>query len=81
MKNKANSPFPEDVSMPNVVFSGENYEVTGQKAQMASIIGYVRMLAFGFLFGGSMFFDFFGGVDKFPDAIKDLHVWVQENKW
>ena len=48
---------------------------------IADLVGWARMLGFAFLFGGTMFFDLFGGVDKFPDAIKDLHTWVQENKW
>jgi len=39
-------------------------------------MGWLRMLGFAWLFGGTMFFDLFGGVDKFPDAIKDLHTWV-----
>lgn len=64
--------------MPNVQFSGQNYEVKGTNAMLAQIVGYVRMLIFAIIFGGELILG--TTMQRMPDAIKDIYNWMQENK-
>lgn len=66
--------------MQNVEITGENYEVTGTKAQMSTLVGYIRMFLFIFMFAGEMIINSMGGMQSMPDLVKDLHGYVQENK-
>uniref|UniRef100_A0A7S3N1B9 Uncharacterized protein n=1 Tax=Strombidium inclinatum TaxID=197538 RepID=A0A7S3N1B9_9SPIT len=67
--------------MPNVRITGQHYEVTGPKALLSTLIGWVRFLGFVLLFAGEWVFGFFGGIQTMPDAIKDLHNYIKSNKW
>jgi phosphoribosyl 1,2-cyclic phosphodiesterase len=57
--------------MPNVQFSGEPFIVTGTKATISSVIGYVRMFFFGLMFMGDTILSFFGPTGA-PDFLKDI---------
>jgi len=70
-KRRENSPNPEEVKMPNVKFSGQNYEVTGQNAILAQIVGWVRMIVFILICGGDMVVG--GAMRNMPDGIKDIY--------
>ena len=77
-KRRENSPNPEEVKMPNVQFSGQNYEVGGTNALLAQIVGYVRMFVFLILFGGELVLG--RAMRNMPDAVKDIYNYMQENK-
>lgn len=64
--------------MPNVKFSGQNYEVTGQNAILAQIVGWVRMIVFILICGGDMVVG--GAMRNMPDGIKDIYQSMQDNK-
>jgi hypothetical protein len=64
--------------MPNIKFSGQNYEVGGNNAILASIIGYVRMFIFALICGGDLIVG--NVVRNLPDAVKDVYNYMQENK-
>lgn len=49
---RENSENPNEVLMPNVMFSSANYEVTGAKATASSIVGYIRMFCIVLCFMG-----------------------------
>lgn len=66
--------------MPNVQFSGESYQVTGPKAQISMIIGYLRMFFFALMFMGDTIFSMFGGTQNVPDFVKDIHEYLSNNK-
>jgi len=57
--------------MPNVQFSGESYLVTGPKAMISSIIGYVRLVFFALMFMGETILQMFGPTGA-PDFLKDI---------
>ena len=57
--------------MPNVQFSGEPFIVTGTKATISSVIGYVRMFYFGLMSMGDTVLSFFGPTGA-PDFLKDI---------
>jgi hypothetical protein len=66
--------------MPNVQFSGENYQVTGTKAHVSMVIGYIRMFLFALMFMGDTILSFFGGAQNVPDVLKDIHNYLKDNK-
>jgi len=63
--------------MQNVDVSGENYEVTGTNAHLATALGYFRMFFFVFLFFGDMIINSLGNA---PDILHDLNGAVKDNK-
>lgn len=65
--------------MPNVQFSGESYQVTGPKATISSIIGYVRMFCFALMFMGDAVLSMFGPTGP-PDFLKDIVEYLSQNK-
>jgi len=60
---------PDEVVMPNVVISGQAYEVTGQKALISNLIGWARTIGLIFLFAGDFVFSFLGGVERMPSVV------------
>jgi len=72
---------PSTVVRPQVRFTGKNYEVTGLKAFLSVLLGYIRMFCFMILIAGEFFFNQFGGVTAFPKVVQDTYKYIQENKW
>lgn len=62
--------------------TGDNYDVGGWKAIVASIIGYLKMVAIALCFASDPIFMALFGQDKskWPDIVKDFDTWLQENK-
>lgn len=75
-----NYDMDEPVNIPRIEVSGENYDVGGHKALISSIIGYLRMAFFIFLFTGDQFFQPFGGLQQMPAIVKDVYKNISENK-
>lgn len=71
---------PDQVKFQKITIDGENYEVKGSAAMISALIGHLRLVAFAFLFAGDMIFNAVGGISTMPDAVKDTHNWIQENK-
>jgi hypothetical protein len=81
-EQKANlDPNDDSVSVPDILIDGENYEVGGAKALLASVIGWVRNILFIVLFVGEATFQPFGGLQAMPKLIKDGYRWIEENKF
>ena len=80
-QDRQNARDPEKVKVPKVAITGENYEVTGTKAVMSTVIGYVRLILFAFLFIGDHIFNFMGGLNQFPQFVKNLYGSIKENKF
>ena len=66
--------------VPNIRVEGENYEVEGAPAQIAAVIGHLRLIAFAFLFAGDMIFNALGGLNSMPVPVKDAYMWMSNNK-
>ena len=66
--------------VPNIRVEGENYEVTGAPAQIAALIGHLRLIAFAFIFAGDLIFNAIGGINSMPVPVKDSYMWISNNK-
>jgi|TARA_B110000285_G_C14924797_1_gene514445 hypothetical protein len=60
--------------MPNIQFTGQNYEVGGNNAILASIIGYVRMFIFALICGGDLIVG--NAMRRMPDGVKDAYTYM-----
>jgi hypothetical protein len=79
-KQRETSENPDEVTMPNVQFSGEPFIVTGNKAHISSFVGYLRMFFFAIMFMGDTILGMFGGSQNAPDFLKDIHEYLSNNK-
>ena len=43
---------------------------------MSAVVGWLRMLAFIFMFAGDMIINFMGGMQAMPDLVKDVHGYI-----
>lgn len=66
--------------LANIKYSHTNYEVTGDKAFMNQIVGWVRMFLFAFMFIGDFVVQALGGPTQCPEFIKDFSDYVSNNK-
>ena len=48
--------------MPKVKITGDNYKVKGNKALLASLAGYLNMVALAIIFAGDTFISLVGGI-------------------
>ena len=78
---RENSEDPDSVVLPNIQIDGENYDVEGTPALIATLVGHLRLFLFFILFGGDFFFNMIGGIHTMPDIVKDTYKWIQENKF
>jgi hypothetical protein len=81
MQAREKSETPDDVVLPNVKITGENFEVKGGKAVASTIVGYIRLVCFAILFAGDQIFGAFGGVTRMPKAVQDAYNWITDNKF
>lgn len=68
----------EDV--PEVIITGQNYEVQGRNKLLASLISYLNMASMALLFAGDYIFSMIGGIHNMPVVVKDCYGWISENK-
>ena len=66
--------------MKRYELSGENYQVGGYKQGLATFIGVFMLVFFMALFMGDIIFDYFGGIDKMPQSVKNINNILQENR-
>lgn len=67
-------------SVPEVRIDGTNYQVKGPQKALSTGIGYIQLFLFMYMFIGELMLLPFGGLQAMPDAIKDIHKSIQENK-
>jgi hypothetical protein len=66
--------------MPKIKITGDNYKVTGNKQLLASMAGYLNMVALAIMFAGDTIFGMIGGINQFPAAVKDVYEAIKNNK-
>lgn len=77
---RANTDMEDLDKLPKVEITGDNYEVSGPKAIIATVLGHLRTAFFILLFAGDAFFTPFGGINSMPAVVKDSYNIIKENK-